>query len=148
LLDLNEVEIAHEERARSYYERLARRQGDGPAGDLFGYLALEEEGHIRRLSAVHGIPAFEAEWERKYLPYLIDLDRLAWEEGVEAEGAEGTDALRKGLLIARKAESHAIAFYGKACEVVEDQRTVGLLRTLESEERVHLAKIETYLRDL
>lgn len=153
MLDLNENEIlrvalAHEERAKSFYEWLARRQGDGPAGDLFDYLATQEEGHIRRLSAVHGIPAFEAAWEEKYVPYLIDLEQLAWEEGIEAAGAEGPDALRKGLLLAKKAESHAIAFYNRACELAEDRNTVDLLRDLESEERIHLSKIEEYLRDL
>ncbi len=153
MLDLNEVEIlqlalVHEERAKRFYERLARVQGNSPAGDLFAYLAIEEEGHVRRLSAAYGIPAFEAGWEVKYLPYLIDLDRLAWEEGVDAAGTEGQDAVRKGLLIAKKAESHAIAFYGRAGEMAEDRNTAGVLRVLESEERHHLAKIEAFLNDL
>lgn len=153
MLDLNEIEIlqialAHEKQAKTFYERLARRQGDTPAGELFDFLGREEEGHIRKLSAVHGIPAFEAEWEEKYLPYMIDLDRLAWEEGVEAGGAEGPDAVRKGLSVAKKAESHAIAFYRKAAEVVEDRNTQRLLSELEAEERIHLAKIEAYLKGL
>lgn len=153
MLDLNEVEIlrlalVHEERAKTFYDRLARVQGNSPAGDLFDYLATEEEGHIRRLSALCRIPALEAGWEAKYLPYLIDLDRLAWEEGVEASGTEGQDAVRKGLLIAKKAESHAIAFYGRAGELAEDRNTAGVLRTLESEERRHLAKIEALLKGL
>jgi rubrerythrin len=110
MLDLNEVEIlqvalAHEKQARTFYERLARHQGDTPGGDLFAFLAEEEQGHIRKLSARHGIPEFEADWEEKYLPYLIDLDRLAWEEGVDAGGAEGPDALRKGLSVAKKART-------------------------------------------
>lgn len=153
MLDLNEIEIlqvalVHEERAKTFYERLARTQGDTPAGDLFDFLAREEEGHIRKLSAAHGIPAFESGREEKYLPYLIDLDRLAWEEGVEAGGAEGPDAVRKGLSVAKKAESHAIAFYRRAGDVVEDRNTRELLSELESEERAHLAKIEAYLKDL
>ncbi len=153
MLDLNEIEIlqvalVHEERARTFYERLARRQGDTPAGDLFDFLAREEEGHIRKLSAAHGIPASEAEREEKYLPYLIDLERLAWEEGVEAGGDEGPDAVRKGLSVARKAESHAIAFYRQARDVVEDRNTKELLSGLESEERGHLARIDAYLKDL
>src|SRR3989337_67160 len=112
MMDLNEIEIlqvalAHETRARIFYERLARRQGNTPAGDLFAFLAEEEEGHIRKLSAKHGIPALEADWEEKYLPYLIDLDRLAWEEGVEAGGAEGAAAQRKGHSAPKKAEAAA-----------------------------------------
>ncbi len=153
MLDLNEVEIlqvalAHEKQARTFYERLARRQGDTPAGDLFAFLAEEEEGHIRRISAKHGIPAFQADWEEKYLPYLIDLDRLAWEEGVEAGGDEGPDAQRKGLSVARKAEAHAIAFYHQAAKTVEDESTRNLLSDLESEERTHLAKIDACLSGL
>lgn len=153
MMDLNEIEImqvalAHETRARIFYERLARRQGNTPAGDLFAFLAEEEEGHIRKLSAKHGVPAFEADWEEKYLPYLIDLERLAWEEGVEAGGAEGPDAERKGLTVAKKAEVHAIAFYHLAAKTVEDVQTRDLLSDLESEERMHLAKIEAHLKDL
>ncbi len=153
MLDLNEIEIlqvamVHEERAKTFYERLARFQGNTPAGDLFAFLAREEEGHIRRLSALHGIPAFEAGRAEKYLPYLIDLDRLAWEEGVEAGGAEGPDAVRKGLSVAKKAESHAIAFYRQAAELVGDRNTRMLLSELEAEERIHLAKIEAYRKDL
>jgi len=153
MLDLNEIEIlqvalAHETRAKIFYERLARRQGDTPVGDLFAFLAEEEEGHIRKLSAKHGIPAFEAGWEEKYLPYLVDLDRLAWEEGVEAGGAEGPNAQRKALSVAKKAEVHAIAFYHQAAKTVEDVNTRGLLSDLESEERIHLEKIEAHLKEL
>ena len=153
MLDMNEIEIlqvalAHEKRARTFYERLARRQGDTPAGDLFAYLAEEEQGHIRRLSAKHGIPEFEADWQEKYLPFLIDLDRLAWEEGVEAGGAEGPEAIRKGLSVAKKAESHAIAFYQQAAKFVGDGATRDMLSQLESEERMHLAKIEAHLKDM
>src|SRR4030066_158598 len=97
MLDLNEIEIlqvalAHETQARIFYERLARRQGDTPVGDLFAFLAEEEEGHIRKLSAKHGIPAFEADWEEKYLPYLIDLDRLPRGGRGGAGGAAGAAA--------------------------------------------------------
>jgi rubrerythrin len=153
MLNLNEIEIlqvaiVHEERARKYYERQASRHPGDAAGDLFSFLAGEEDGHIRKLSAVHGIPKFEAGWEEKYLPYLIDLDKLAWEEGVEAEAAKGPEAVRKGLLIARKAESHAIDFYSRASAVVEDRNTKGLLAELESEEKIHLMKIERYLKEL
>lgn len=153
MIDLNEIEIlqvavAHEERARTFYDRLAARHAGDPAGDLFGFLAGEEEGHIRKLSARYGVPRFEAGWEEKYIPYLIDLDKLAWEEGVEAEAAAGADAVRKGLLIARKAEAHAIDFYHRAAGVVEDKNTSGLLAELEGEEKIHLAKIEGYLKEL
>src|SRR5512134_633143 len=153
MIDLNEIEIlqvavAHEERARRFYERLAARHTGDPAGDLFGFLAGEEEGHIRKLSARYGVPRFEAGWEEKYLPYLIDLEKLAWEEGVAAEAAAGVEAVRRGLLIAMKAESHAIDFYHRAAEVVEDKATSILLSELEGEEKIHLAKIEGYRKGL
>jgi len=153
MLDLNEIEIlqvalAHEDRAQKFYARLADRHGDTPAGDLFAFLAKEEEGHIRKLSARYGIPSYEAGWKEKYLPYIIDLDRLAWEEGVEAGGAEAPEAIRKGLSIARKAETHAIEFYGRARAVVDDKGTAALLSELEGEERVHLVKIEEHLAGL
>ena len=153
MLDLNEIEIlqvalAHEGRAKDFYGRLASRHGDAPAGRLFAFLAGEEEGHIRKLSSRYKIPAFEAGWEAKYLPYLIDLDRLAGEEGVDAEGASGADAARKGLAIARKAESHAIDFYARAAGVVEDRNTKGLLAELQAEETAHLGRIESLLKDL
>jgi len=60
----------------------------------------------------------------------------------------GPEAVRRGLAIARKAESHAIAFYAEAGKVVEDPSTKTLLAELEEEERNHLAKIEGYLADL
>ena len=82
------------------------------------------------------------------MPFLIDLDKLAWEEGVEAEAAAGAEAVRKGLEIAKKAESHAISFYGRAAGVVEDRNTRGLLLELEGEEKIHLAKVEGYLKEL
>ena len=153
MLDLNEIEIlqvalAHEKQARTFYERLARSQGDTAAGDLFAFLADEEDRHIRKLSAKHGIPAFEADWQEKYLPYMIDLDKLAWEEGVDAGGTEGTEANRKGLAVARKAEAHAIAFYSQSAKVVEDAGVRELLSDLEAEERLHLEKIEAFLKDL
>ncbi|HEY7528489.1 MAG TPA: ferritin family protein [Candidatus Deferrimicrobiaceae bacterium] len=153
MIDLNEIEIlqvavVHEERARKYYERQASRHPGDPAGDLFSFLAGEEEGHIRKLNAKFGVPKFEAGWEEKYLPFLIDLERLAWEEGVDAEATKGPEAVRKGLLIAKKAESHAIDFYRRAAGVVEDRNTKGLLSELESEERIHLTKIERYLKEL
>src|SRR5512134_3375620 len=153
MIDLNEIEIlqvavAHEERARTFYDRLAARHAGDPAGDLFGFLAGEEIGHIRKLSARYGVPRFEAGWEEKYLPYLIDLDKLAWEEGLEAEAATGADAVRRGLQIARKAESHAIDFYHRAAGLIEDKNTSGLLAELEGEEKIHLAKIESYLKEL
>lgn len=151
MLDLNEIEIlqvalAHEGRAKAFYDRMGRLHGDGPAGALFALLAREEEGHIRRLASRYEIPAFEAGWEAKYLPYLIDLDRLAWEEGIQAGAALDADAARKGLAIARKAETHAIEFYGKAVEVVEDKNTKELLAELRAEERIHLARIEKLLK--
>jgi len=153
MIDLNEIEIlqvavAHEERARTFYERLAARHAGDPAGDLFGFLAGEEEGHIRKLSARYGVPRFEAGWEEKYIPFLIDLEKLAREEGVEAESSSGVEAVRKGLLIATKAEEHAIDFYHRAAGVVEDKNTGGLLAELEGEEKIHLAKIEGYLKIL
>ncbi len=152
MLDLNEIEIlqvalAHEERAKAFYDRLARSHGGAAAGELFAFLAEEEEGHIRKLSSRYRIPAFEAGWEAKYLPYLIDLDRLAREDGVDAEVASGADAARKGLAIARKAESHAIEFYGQAAGVVEDGNTKELFAELQAEERVHLGRIERLLAD-
>ncbi|HAM33024.1 MAG TPA: hypothetical protein DDX05_04075 [Deltaproteobacteria bacterium] len=153
MLDLNEIEIlqvalAHEERARAFYDRMAKRHDDSTAGDLFSFLAREEVGHIRRLTARHKIPEFEAKWQEKYLPYLIDLDRLAREEDVGTQHTTGPEAVRRGLGIARTAESHAIAFYAQAGKVVEDKSTKGLLAELEEEERNHLAKIEGYLGDL
>jgi rubrerythrin len=151
--DLNEVEIlqvalAHEERARAFYERMSARHGDSTAGDLFAWLSREEVAHIRKLTGRHGIPEFEVKWQEKYLPYLIDLDRLAWEEGVGTQYVSGQEAVRRGLGIARKAETHAVAFYSRAAKVVEDKRTKDLLAELEAEERNHLAKIEGYLADL
>ena len=153
MLDLNEIEIlqvalAHEERARAFYLRMAERHGGSTAGDLFVFLSREEEGHIRRLTSRYGIPEFEKTWEEKSLPHLIDLDRLAWEEGVGTPYSTGPEAVRRGLGIARKAESHAIAFYAEAGKVVEDPSTKTLLAELEGEERNHLAKIEGYLADL
>jgi rubrerythrin len=153
MLDLNEVEIlqvalAHEERARAFYERMADRHADSTAGDLFGYLAREEVSHIAKLSGRHGIPEFQKDWQEKYVPYLIDLERLAWEEGVEAQFATGPQAVRGGLGIARKAETHAIAFYAQAGRSVADRRTRHLLGELEVEERNHLAKIEGFLAEL
>jgi len=153
MLDLNEIEIlqvalAHEERARVFYVRMAENHGGSAAGDLFIFLSREEERHIQRLTSRYGIPEFEKKWEEKFLPYLIDLDRLAWEEGVGTRYTTGPEAVRRGLGIARKAESHAIAFYAQSVEVVEDKKTKALLAELEEEERSHLAKIEGYLADL
>ena len=153
MLDLNEVEIlqvalAHEERARAFYERMSAEHAGSTAADLFGFLSREEERHIRKISERHGIPGFEAKWQEKYLPYMLDLDRLAWEEGVETRYASGPESVRRGLDIARKAETHAIAFYARAAKVVEDKRTKELLAELEGEERNHLAKIEGYLANL
>ena len=153
MLDLNEIEIlrvalAHEERARAFYLRMAERHGGSAAGDLFVFLSREEEGHIRRLTSRYGIEEFEKKWEEKFLPYLIDLDRLAWEEGLATEYTTGPEAVRRGLGIARKAESHAISFYALSGETIEDKKTKALLSELEAEERNHLAKIEGYLADL
>ncbi len=132
MLDLNEIEIlrvalAHEERARAFYLRMAERHGGSTAGDLFVFLSREEEGHIRRLTSRYGIEEFEKKWEEKFLPYLIDLDRLAWEEGLASQYTTGPEAARRGLGIARKAESHAITFYAQSREVVEDGKTKALL---------------------
>lgn len=153
MLDLNEIEIlqvalAHEERARAFYARMADRHGDSTAGDIFAFLAREEEGHIRRLTSRYGIPEFEKKWEEKFLPYLVDLDRLALEEGLSAQYTTGPEAVRRALGIARKAESHAIAFYARSGETVEERKTKTLLAELEVEERNHLAKIEGYLADM
>jgi rubrerythrin len=153
MLDLNEIEIlqvalAHEERARVFYARMAERHSDSAARDLFTFLSREEEGHIRRLTSRYGIPEFEKKWEEKFLPYLIDLDRLAWEEGVGTQYTTGPEAVRGGLGIARKAELHAIDFYARSGIIVEDKKTKVLLAELEEEERNHLAKIEGYLADL
>lgn len=148
MLDLNEIEIlqvalAHEERARAYYERQAGLHRRTPAGALFDFLAGEEEGHIRKLSARFGVPGVEAKWEHKYLPYLIDLERVAREQ--EAEGnAVGDDPVLRGLLVAKAAEEHAVEFYGKAAEAVEDGNTKDLLSELREEERIHLARIEEF----
>ncbi len=152
MLDLNEIEIlqvalAHEGRAKAFYDRLARRRGDAAACAVFAFLAREEDGHIRKLSSRYKIPAFEADWEAKSLPYLIDLDRLAREEGIDAEGAPDAEVARKGLAIARKAESHAIEFYEKAAGVVEDKNTKDLLAELQAEEKTHLNLIESLLAD-
>jgi len=153
MIDLNEIEIlqvalAHEERARAYYVRMANRHDESTARDLFLFLSREEEAHIRRLTSRYGIPEFEKTWEEKSLPNLINLDRLAWEEGVGTQYTTGPEAVRRALGIACKAESHAIAFYAEAGKVVEDPSTKTLLAELEGEERNHLAKIEGYLADL
>lgn len=153
MLDLNEVEIlqvalAHEERARAFYERMSEQLAGSTAGDLFAFLSREEVTHIRKLTGRHGVPEFEAKWQEKFLPYLLDLDRLAFEEGVGTRYASGPEAVRRGLGIARKAETHAIAFYAGAAKTVEDPRTKALLSELEGEERNHLAKVEGYLADM
>lgn len=149
MLDLNEIEIlqvalAHEERARSYYERQAGLHGGTSAGALFDFLAGEEEGHIRKLSARFGIPGVEAKWEHKYLPYLIDLDRLARDLEEGEGGGGGDEDVRRGLSVAKAAEEHAVEFYGKAAETVEDRNTKELLFALLEEERIHLARIEEF----
>jgi rubrerythrin len=153
LLDLNEVEIlqvalSHEGRARDFYDRMASRYGDSAAGDLFRFLSLEEDGHIRKLTARHRYPAFEAALQEKHLPYLIDLDRMAREEGMDAQVDTGPEAIRRGLGIARRAELHAVEFYSLAGGVVDDKATKALLAELEAEERHHLAKIEGHLANL
>src|SRR5512132_4431947 len=127
---------------------MAERHGDSVAGDLFVFLSREEEGHILRLTSRYGIPEFEKKWEEKFLPYLVDLARLAWEESVIAPYTTGPEAVRRVLRIARSAESHAIAFYAEAAKVVEDPSAKTPLAELEGEERNHLAKIEGYLADL
>src|SRR3989304_10501826 len=88
-IEILQVPLAHEERAKTFYEGLARRQGDNPAGDLFAFLAEEEDGHIRKLSAKHGISAPVAARGEKALPYMIDLARRALGGGVEGGGAGG-----------------------------------------------------------
>ena len=153
MIDLNEIEIlrvalAHEERARAFYLRMAERHGGSAAGDLFVFLSREEEGHIRRLTSRYGIPEFEKTWEEKSHPHLIDLDRLAWEEGLATQYTTGPEAVRRALGIARKAESHAIIFYAQSQETVDEKKTKALLAELEEEERNHLARIEGYLADL
>lgn len=153
MLDLNEIEIlqvalAHEEKSRGFYVMMADWHGDNTSGELFAFLSREEEGHIRRLTLRYGIPEFERKWEAKFLPYLIDLDRLASEEGVGTTHTAGPEAVRRCLGIARKAESHAIAYYAGSVKTVEDKKTKALLAELEEEERNHLAKIEGYLADL
>lgn len=153
MLDLNEIEIlrvalASEERARAFYLRMAERHGGSVAGDLFFFLSREEEGHIRRITSRYGVEEFEKKWEEKFLPYLIDLDRLASEGEPPARDATGPEAVRGALGIAQRAESHAISFYAQARETVEERKTKTLLAELEGEERNHLAKIEGYLADL
>jgi rubrerythrin len=127
---------------------MAERHGGSTAGDLFVFLSREEERHIRRLTSRYGIPEFEKKWEEKFLPYLIDLDRLAREEGLDTPSTTGPEAVRRGLEIARTAESHAVSFYVRSGQVVEDEKTKALLAELEVEERNHLAKVEGYLADL
>jgi len=153
MLDLNEIEIlqvalAHEERARAYYDRQAERHVRTPVGALFDFLAAEEEGHIRKLSARFGIPKVESQWEHKYLPYLIDLERLARDREAEAGGSGGDDAIRRSLSVAQAAEEHAVEFYGKAASVVEDGNTRDLLSALQEEERIHLARIEEFRKKI
>ncbi len=154
MIDFKEPEIlrlaaAHEERARRFYERMASRHAGSPAGDLFAWLVREEEGHVRRLSAKYGLPPHEATWDEKSLPYLIDIDRIAGEEGAEGPaGAPGTEGVRRGLGVARKAELHAAAFYAEAAGVVDDRTMKELLRDLEGEERVHLEKIESLIASI
>ncbi|RJP25281.1 MAG: hypothetical protein C4529_01495 [Deltaproteobacteria bacterium] len=153
MLDLNEIEIlqvalSHERRAREFYDRMAVRYGDSTAGDLFRYLSGEEDGHIRKLAARYRYPAFEAALQEKHLPYLIDLDRMAREDGVDAGVDTGPEAVRRGLGIARKAEQHAVEFYSLAGGVVDDHTTKTLLAELEEEERHHLARIEGHLANL
>jgi len=148
MLDLNEIEIlqvalAHEERARGWYDRQAEERKRTPAGALFDFLAGEEEGHIRKLSARFRIPEIEAKWEHKYLPFLIDLERIAR----ELEETE-TDPLRRALSVAQTAEEHAVEFYGKAAETVEDGNAKVLLTELQEEERIHLARIEEFRRKI
>lgn len=152
MIDLNEIEIlqialVHEERARSFYEGMASQNAARPAGELFAFLAGEEEGHIRKLCARYDMPRFEASWEEKHLPYLLDMDSLVREEGVEILSAPGPESVRKGLNIARIAEEHAIEFYSNAQGVVQDRNTKKLLSELESEERIHLARIGKYLKE-
>ncbi|HZW36792.1 MAG TPA: hypothetical protein VFF01_07590, partial [Candidatus Deferrimicrobiaceae bacterium] len=62
-------------------------------------------------------------------------------------GTPSAEAARKGLAIARAAESHAIEFYAEAAGVVDDGSTKRLLAELEAEERIHLGRIETLLAD-
>lgn len=150
MIDLNEIEIlqialVHEERARAFYEGMASRNAGRPAGDLFAFLAGEEEGHIRKLCARHGMPRFEAAWEEKHVPYLLDMDKLIREEGADVLSAPGPESVRRGLNIARIAEEHAIEFYSRAQDVVEDRNTKELLSDLEGEEKIHLARIQGYL---
>src|SRR3972149_2264716 len=73
--EILQVALAHEERARAFYDRMAKRHDDSTAGDLFSFLAREEVGHIRRWTARHKIPEFEAKWQEKNIPHLIDLHR-------------------------------------------------------------------------
>ncbi len=148
MLDLNEIEIlqvalAHEERARAWYDREAEKRKRTPAGALFDFLAGEEAGHIRKLSARFDIPSIEAKWEHKVLPFLIDLDRIA-REREESE----TDPLHRALSVAKTAEEHAVEFYGLAAETVEDRGAKELLTALQAEERIHLARIEEFRRKI
>lgn len=144
MIDRNEIEtlqaaLAHEERARSWYDREAEARKGTPAGALFDFLAAEEAGHIRKLSARFEIPETEATWDHRFLPSLIDLERIAR----EVEETE-TDPLRRALSVAKTAEERAVEFYGTAAETVSDRNTRGLLLALLEEERAHLARIEEF----
>gem|GEM_PF-230344 len=142
-----QVALAHEERARAFYERMAAVHGTEPAGDLFAFLAREEQGHIDRLAALHGVPRFEASWEADRLPPLADMERVAWEQGAGEPREPGPDALRRGLELAAAAERAAISFYVHAGRAAEDREAQDLCAQLEAEERMHLARIEGFLGD-
>lgn len=153
MLDLNEIEIlqvalAHEERARAYYERQAVLHGRTPAGALFDFLAGEEEGHIRKISTRFGISKVEAKWEHKFLPYLIDLEQVARDREAEEGASAGDDPVRRGLSVAKAAEEHAVEFYGNAADTVDDPDTKELLSALQGEEQIHLARIEEFRKKL
>ncbi|GAB4368526.1 MAG: hypothetical protein Kow00128_13940 [Deltaproteobacteria bacterium] len=144
MFDRNEIEIlqvalAHEERARAWYDREAEARKRTPAGALFDFLAAEEAGHIRKLSARFEIPETEATWDHRFLPSLIDLEKIAR----EAEETE-SDPLRRALSVAQAAEERAVEFYGTAAETVSDRNTRELLLALREEERIHLARIEEF----
>ncbi len=138
--------VAIEREGEKFYTEAAKKIEDGQGKDTLGFLAKEEEGHVRFLEKLLDtmVPGMDGDLSKIVAGYEGHLTRSR--VFPEKEEYLTKIQVKKGdkeiLKEARKIEERSIAFYQGAIDAVSDDGHKSVFRLLRDWEKKHLDWIE------
>jgi len=147
-----EIGVQIEKNGRDFYNALAVRSKDKKAGDIFRYLASEEEKHIAVFREIlDSVEKYEPRgaFPEEYFAYMNALasEHVFTRKGAGEERAKSAKNDKEAVDMGIMAEQESIVFYEGMKEAVPEKDRK-LINKLIREEQSHLVKLINLKKEL